>query len=318
MSIRRNELLVGVLSFLLLAQIGTFGIFSSANAQSEVTVPEWIKDLAKFWSDENISDKEFAAAIEYLIESKIIASKRLLIVEESDANTQDPIQDIVIPDYVRNNAKWFYEETIGDSDFVLGLEYMVENKIIQSPRIKIVEIEVESDPSTSEFTNFSVVSDSDGDGILDDVDDCQNQAEVINGFEDSDGCPDEVPVSDETPIPDKSLTISDVEISPPENHGWGTPQIKLSWIYYVEHTDESGVGFPIDGHFVIEITGTETINEIATYAGPNKFAGDITRLDPGADGGILTFKVISFIGDDRGNYIGDGDQREIIIPPYRP
>jgi outer membrane protein OmpA-like peptidoglycan-associated protein len=35
-----------------------------------------------------------------------------------------------------------------------------------------------------------VVGDSDGDGILDDVDQCPNEAEDFDGFEDEDGCPD--------------------------------------------------------------------------------------------------------------------------------
>ncbi|MBS3926742.1 MAG: thrombospondin type 3 repeat-containing protein, partial [Nitrosarchaeum sp.] len=38
--------------------------------------------------------------------------------------------------------------------------------------------------------------DIDGDGILDDVDSCPTQAETINGFEDTDGCPDAVPPKD--------------------------------------------------------------------------------------------------------------------------
>ncbi|MEE9383738.1 MAG: OmpA family protein [Nannocystaceae bacterium] len=36
--------------------------------------------------------------------------------------------------------------------------------------------------------------DQDGDGIVDDVDRCPTQPETVNGFQDSDGCPDEVPV----------------------------------------------------------------------------------------------------------------------------
>ena len=38
--------------------------------------------------------------------------------------------------------------------------------------------------------------DSDGDGVLDDVDGCPSGAETMNGFEDGDGCPDDAPDSD--------------------------------------------------------------------------------------------------------------------------
>ncbi len=37
------------------------------------------------------------------------------------------------------------------------------------------------------------IRDSDGDGILDDKDKCPKEAETKNGFEDSDGCPDQIP-----------------------------------------------------------------------------------------------------------------------------
>ena len=81
MSINKNRLLVGVLSFLLVFQIGIFGPNQIANAESEIVVPEWIKGLAGFWSNGDISDREFASAIEYLIQSKIITSERLSIID---------------------------------------------------------------------------------------------------------------------------------------------------------------------------------------------------------------------------------------------
>lgn len=37
------------------------------------------------------------------------------------------------------------------------------------------------------------VRDTDGDGLLDDVDKCPKEAETQNGYEDTDGCPDEIP-----------------------------------------------------------------------------------------------------------------------------
>jgi OmpA-OmpF porin, OOP family len=38
--------------------------------------------------------------------------------------------------------------------------------------------------------HIKVVGDQDGDGILDDIDDCPDQAEDMDGFEDTDGCPE--------------------------------------------------------------------------------------------------------------------------------
>jgi len=323
LSINKNKLLAGVLSFLLFLQLGVFETNQIADAQSEIVVPDWIKGLAGFWSNGDISDKEFASAIEYLIQSKIITSERLTIADEVNTDTQntDEEQEIEIPSWIRNNAEWFAKGMIYDSDFVLGLEYMVEGKIIQSPNIQIIENESNENESNENesnenesnenivLNNNDIVSvvDSDNDGMLDNVDDCPNQAETINGFEDSDGCPDIVPLSD------KSLTISNVDIDW-VNSGWGDQHIYLSWTYYI---DESESELPPSGQFVIEISGIVTDKVYAEYDDENKYTGEIDGLDPGS-GGTITMKIISFIGDEGWNYEGDGDKTDIVIPPYIP
>ena len=282
------------LSVILLVQIGGLGITQTATAQSDVTIPDWIKDLSNYWANEKISDKEYATAIEYLIQSKVITSDRITIINEIESNAQNTSDEINIPDWIRNNAKWFADGILDDSEFIKGIEFMIEEKVIQSPRIKILD-------------DVEVVFDTDNDGLLDDVDNCPNQAETINGFEDSDGCPDEVPLAD------KSLKISNIDVSW-QNSGWGDQHINLSWTYDVEHVDENNIGFPEDGHFVIEITGIDTIIEKAQYVGDSKFSGQFNGIDPGIGGGTITLTIISFIEDDRGNYVGDGDQKQIIIP----
>ncbi len=41
--------------------------------------------------------------------------------------------EIAIPDWVRNNAKWWSEGQIGESDFVGGIQHMINEKIIDIP-----------------------------------------------------------------------------------------------------------------------------------------------------------------------------------------
>ncbi|MGY5151042.1 MAG: hypothetical protein ACW9XA_02070 [Candidatus Nitrosopumilus sp. bin_6a] len=41
--------------------------------------------------------------------------------------------DSTIPDWVKNNAKWWSEGTISESDYVKSLQYLVSNGIIQIP-----------------------------------------------------------------------------------------------------------------------------------------------------------------------------------------
>ncbi|MGI0064242.1 MAG: thrombospondin type 3 repeat-containing protein, partial [Nitrosopumilaceae archaeon] len=66
-----------------------------------------------------------------------------------------------------------------------------------------------------EYTTKLSVNDTDKDGIPNDSDECPTQAETMNGFEDTDGCPDVVPVQDT----DKDGIPNDVDKCPtqPEN-----------------------------------------------------------------------------------------------------
>ncbi len=42
-------------------------------------------------------------------------------------------EDYNIPDWIKNNAKWWSEGTIGDSDFTSGIQYMIKENIISIP-----------------------------------------------------------------------------------------------------------------------------------------------------------------------------------------
>ena len=264
------------------------------NQDTKVEIPDWIKQIAKFWSDGDISDEEFAAAIEYLIQSRIITSDRLSVVDEdvnSEAQLTEQKQEIKIPTWIRNNAKWFADGSIGSSAFALGLEYMVEEEIIKSPKIKVAK------------PNTAPILDQDGDDIPDASDSCPTQPETLNGFEDSDGCPDTEPgilsVSNGTPFYN--------------NKGWSNIGGTLSWEYDVDFDDKGG-GFPENGKFVVEISGfIFKGNEEAIWDG-SKFKGEIDINEPRTDGGIIYITIVAVTGDSRGIYLGDGDQLEYVIP----
>lgn len=48
-------------------------------------------------------------------------------------NTKSDADKIVIPSWIKNNAKWFGEGTIGPSDFSKGIEFMINENIINIP-----------------------------------------------------------------------------------------------------------------------------------------------------------------------------------------
>ena len=91
------------------------------------SIPEWVRPIAKWWSEGNIEDAEFNSALRYLIENKII--------EIPPTETQNQTNEKV-PEWIKNNAGWWADKQIDDGAFVTGIQYLIENGLIT---IKIEE-----------------------------------------------------------------------------------------------------------------------------------------------------------------------------------
>ena len=111
---------------------GTYGLefqYSGAKSSTQFTLedtgkvglPFWIKDLAKMWTTDRISGKEFSVAIEYMINSEII---KIPYTEFDDVSAT------TIPEWVKNNAGWWAVGAISDTEFTLALQYLVKTGII--------------------------------------------------------------------------------------------------------------------------------------------------------------------------------------------
>ena len=88
----------------------------------EVSIPFWIRDLAKMWVTEPlVTDKDFGRAIGYLIQHEII--KIPYTEPEGDVITN-------IPDWVKNNAEWWVTGKISDTEFTVALQYLIKKGII--------------------------------------------------------------------------------------------------------------------------------------------------------------------------------------------
>ena len=89
---------------------------------SKYQVSEWIKNNARWWASNQISDSEFIDGIEHLIHEKII-------------NIPDSIKssntDQSIPFWIKNTADWWSQGIISDDEFVAALEFLVKNGIIR-------------------------------------------------------------------------------------------------------------------------------------------------------------------------------------------
>jgi len=84
-------------------------------------IPDWIKNNARWWSSNSITDEEFIDGIEHLIESEIIS------VSPSERSSFEQ----KIPDWVKNNAKWWADDLISEEDFVKSIQYLVTKGIIR-------------------------------------------------------------------------------------------------------------------------------------------------------------------------------------------
>jgi len=83
-------------------------------------VPDWIKNNARWWSSDSITNEEFIDGIEHLIESEIIS------VSPSERNSFEQ----KIPDWVKNNAKWWADDLISEEDFVKSIQFLIKKGII--------------------------------------------------------------------------------------------------------------------------------------------------------------------------------------------
>ena len=86
------------------------------------TIPDWIKNNAKWWSSSSISDSKFIDGLEYLIEEGLITVY---------PGTSISISEQEIPDWIKNNAKWWTNDQISDEDFVKSIQYLVKKGIIR-------------------------------------------------------------------------------------------------------------------------------------------------------------------------------------------
>ena len=85
------------------------------------SIPNWVKNVAGFWCQDQIDDASFVEGIQYLIDNGIIVvpAKSKVI-----SDTQE------VPQWVKNNACWWSEGSITDLDFASGIEYLVREGII--------------------------------------------------------------------------------------------------------------------------------------------------------------------------------------------
>jgi len=108
-----------------------------SSAQEDTQIPGWIKNVASWWANGEISENEFLTGIEYLINNNIISVNFIpcsIITEDQNIFSSTGL----VPNWVKNNAKWWSEDLIGDTDFTNGINYLIEEQIIKIDNKKIL------------------------------------------------------------------------------------------------------------------------------------------------------------------------------------
>jgi len=120
-----------ILSFSLIGS----GILVPNSSAQDAQIPNWIKNVAGWWASGIISENEFLTGIEYLVNNNIILINFVPCNDEIQSqygNTKS------IPDWIKNNANWWSENLIDDTDFINGLQYLIESNIIKIDNKKIL------------------------------------------------------------------------------------------------------------------------------------------------------------------------------------
>jgi uncharacterized protein YfaS (alpha-2-macroglobulin family) len=96
--------------------------YPSEKIPDDIAIPKWIRNNAKWWASNQITDNDFATGIEFMIKEKIIVLPEL--PRSNSSVTQ-------IPDWIKNNAKWWSDGEITDQEFAKSIAFLVTSGIIK-------------------------------------------------------------------------------------------------------------------------------------------------------------------------------------------
>ena len=104
-------------------------IFANQSQDPPIIIPDWIKDIANWWANDQIDDETFVKGIQFLIGEGVIIVPPTEVTNTGES-TMEPQSTLQIPEWIKNNAKWWYEGKISNEDFVNGIQYLVKNGVI--------------------------------------------------------------------------------------------------------------------------------------------------------------------------------------------
>lgn len=94
----------------------------SQNEPHTLTIPDWIRNNAKWWSEGNIADSDFVSGIQHMIKERIINMEIPESISEGDST---------VPDWIRTTVGFWASGDISDEEFVNALKHLIKNSVIK-------------------------------------------------------------------------------------------------------------------------------------------------------------------------------------------
>lgn len=91
-------------------------------------IPFWVNNDAKLWSEGNVDNSYFVQVLHYLIENEMKTMLPDGILTFIHPSLSHPT---IIPSWIRNDAGWWADGKISDTDFVNAMYYLLDKGIIR-------------------------------------------------------------------------------------------------------------------------------------------------------------------------------------------
>jgi len=98
-------------------------VVKSVLAQEVLQLPDWLKEVAIFWVNDEIDDSDFVQVITYLIDNDVIVISYLQPHEGGE--------QLEIPDWIKINAEFWVNGDITNEEFAIGIEWLINNGMIR-------------------------------------------------------------------------------------------------------------------------------------------------------------------------------------------
>lgn len=100
------------------------GLITITNQIKATEIPDWVRGNAQWWAQGAIGDSDFVSGIQYLIKEEIMTIPDTAKGANSGGSKE-------IPSWIKNNADWWAQGLISDDDFVKGIQFLIENGILE-------------------------------------------------------------------------------------------------------------------------------------------------------------------------------------------